>query len=211
MPKSHGLATPDLPKVSSAEVRRFAKSVTVRDHARFVAELNRLIREKLASADHVVVPVRDALRQKANALMGETSWEPSASDVQRGRVVMLHEFSQPQNLPLTDFAKFANKSRQQIYKDIAAKRLLALSVGTRGQRLPDWQLDPIRLQLTQAVLANADDVDEWTLFHALSEPLDRLQGQSPVKAVRRGNLANVVKSVLGALGIRGREPVFGLA
>lgn len=211
MPKPLGLATLKLPKVSSAEIRRFDKSVTVRDRAGFVAELNRLVRERSASAEHVAIPVAAALRQKANALIAQTAWEPSATDVQRGRVEMLHEFSKPQNLPLTEFAKLAHKSRQQIYKDIAAKRLLALSVGMRGQRLPDWQLDPIRQQLTQAVLANANDADEWTLFHALSEPLDRLRGESPVNAVRRGNLASVVKTVLGALSIRGREPAFDRA
>lgn len=210
MPKTVGHATMDLPKVSAAEVRRFDKIVTVHDRVGFRTELGKLIREKASVEQGAVASasVVDTMRQKANALKAKTSWMPSVTEIQRGRVVMLHEFSQPQNLPLTEFAKLAHKSRQQIYKDIAAKRLLALSVGTRGQRLPDWQLDPIRLRLTQAVLAQADDVDEWTLFHALSEPLDKLHGQSSVKAVRRGNLADVVKSVLGALGIHGRESAF---
>jgi len=44
-------------------------------------------------------------------------------------------------------------------------------------------------------------VDAWTLFHTLSEPLDGLQGRSPLKAVRPGNLAGVVKAVLNALSI----------
>jgi hypothetical protein len=68
---------------------------------------------------------------------------------------MLRLFEQPQNLPLPEFARLAHKSRQQIYKDLAAKprRLLALSVGPRKQRLPDWQLDPLRLRLTQDYLS----------------------------------------------------------
>ena len=115
---------------------------------------------------------------------------------------MLREFTQPQNLPLAEFAKLAHKSRQQIYKDIVAKRLLALSVGVRGQRLPDWQLDPTRLKLTQEVLAQAHDVDAWTLFHSLCEPLAGLRGRSPLNTVRPGNLAGVVKAVLNALSAR---------
>ena len=208
-----GLATLKLPEVSLADVRRFDKVVTVRDRAAFRAELNRFMRERLASFERSVgaVQMQERLQRKANALKAQTAWAPSATDVQRGRVAMLHEFSQPQNLPLTEFAKLANKSRQQIYKDIAAKRLLALSVGTRGQRLPDWQLDSTRLRLTQAVLTRADDVDAWALFQALSNPCDALRGQSPVNAVRPGNLADVLKAVLNALGNQGQEQAFDVS
>ncbi len=142
------------------------------------------------------------LKQKANALKSKITWAPSATDIQRGRVVMLNAYSQPSNLPLADFARLANKSRQQIYKDIAAKRLMALSVGKRGKRLPDWQLDPTKLALTQAVLAAADDVDEWTMFHSLCEPLWALRGRVPIEAVRPNNIVIVALSVLSQLGIR---------
>lgn len=209
MPKALGYATADLPRVSRDEVRRFNKVVTIRDEAGFRAQLNALVREKALPPERSTAAlggVTKTLRQKANALQAGTPWELSATEFQRGRALMLHEFAQPQNLPLAEFAKLAHKSRQQIYKDIAAGRLLALSVGVRGQRLPDWQMDPTLLRLTQAVLAKADDVDAWTLFHTLSEPMDGLQGRSPLKAVRRGNLASVVKAVLNALGIHGRGP-----
>ena len=95
-----------------------------------------------------------------------------------------------------------NKSRQQVYKDIAAKRLLAISVGTRGQRIPDWQLDSHALELTQQVLKRAADVDEWTLFHALSEPLDSLNGKSPIKATNKSNMQKAVSAVLNTLGMQ---------
>ena len=40
--------------------------------------------------------------------------------------MLLETFNQPHNLPPAEFAKLADKSRQQIYKDIDAGRLLAL-------------------------------------------------------------------------------------
>lgn len=211
MPKTTGSATADVPRVSLDEVRRFEDVVTIRDEAGFLAQLNALVREKAVPgerSDTGPTRVRESLRRKADGLRAETPWEPTTTDIQRGRALMLRDFAQPQNLPLVQFAKLAHKSRQQIYKDIAARRLLALSVGVRGQRLPDWQLDPIRLKLTQEVLANADDVDAWSLFHALSEPMDGLQGQPPLQAVRPGNIASVATAVLNALGIRGRGAHF---
>lgn len=90
---------------------------------------------------------------------------------------MLRVFEEPQNLPLAWFAQLARKSRQQIYKDLSA----------HPRRLPEWQLDPMRLRLTQQVLKQAADLDPWTLFHALSGPLEALAGRSPVEAVTAGN------------------------
>lgn len=206
MPKTLRFATTDSPRVSLDELRRFRKVATIRDKAGFLKQLDTLLRERAVYPERRADPpaaVTKTLREKANLLKAGTLWEPSATELQRGRVVILREFDDPRNLPLAEFAKLARKSRQQIYKDIAARRLLALSVGVRGQRLPDWQLDPTSLKLTQEVLVRAEDVDAWTLFHALSEPMDRLQGKSPLTAVRPGNFASVVKTVLNSLGIRG--------
>ena len=212
MPKApEDIATRNIPRVSLNELRRFSKVVTIRDAAGFREQLDALLREKsLPPERSAVTPgsIKETLRQKALRLKVETPWAPSTTDLQRGRLLMLREFAQPQNLPLAEFAKLAHKSRQQIYKDIAARRLLALSVGVRGLRLPDWQLDPTRLKLTQKVLAEADDVDTWTLFHALSEPMDGLQRRSPLQAVRQNNLANVIRAVLNTLSIHKSGPAF---
>ncbi|MEN9865460.1 MAG: hypothetical protein RL748_1050, partial [Pseudomonadota bacterium] len=102
---------------------------------------------------------------------------------------------------LAQYAHLANKSRQQLYKDVAARRLLALSVGSRGLRIPDWQLAPDALELTRQLLAKAGTIDEWTLFHALSEPYEALQNQSPVVAVSKANLDQVLATVFNKLGL----------
>lgn len=128
-------------------------------------------------------------------------WEPSTTDLQRGRVLMLEEFRKPHNLPVVKFAELAGKSRQQIYKDVEMKRLLALSIGARGQRIPDWQLDPIKKQLTQSLMDKARDVDEWSLYYALSEPNQGFSGKAPVETVTARNIERVLSALLSQLGI----------
>jgi hypothetical protein len=50
------------------------------------------------------------------------------------------------------------------------------------RQLPEWQLDPLRLRLTQRVLERARDLDAWTVYHALSDPSDALENRSPIEA-----------------------------
>ena len=192
------------PRVTPADVRRFESAVHIHDRDAFVAELDTLVREKLAAVSRTAASSADeALARKVSALQADVRWTPSATDLQRGRRALLDAFERPHNLPLPAFARLAHKSRQMIYKDLAARprRLLALSVGPRRQRLPDWQLDPSGLRLTREVLARAADVDAWTLYRALSEPLETLGGQAPVEAVGRQGAEAVAQAVLGVLGI----------
>ncbi len=213
MTQNAGTATLDMPAFSLAAVRRFNRVATIRDEAGFLAELNKLVRELAASPERsidVASATHDLLRAKARALKADVPWQVSASDIQRGRAAMLQEFDQPKNLPLAAFAVLAHKSRQQIYKDIAARRLLALNVGRRGQRIPDWQLDPPALKLTQSVLTEASDVDAWTLYHVLSRQQDALKGRSPIAAVRHGRVDEALTVVRRALGLQARASALEL-
>lgn len=192
------------PRVTPADMRRFEAAAHIRDRAAFAAELDALVAEKLAAAGRAAADSPgDALARKVRALQADTRWTPSSTDLQRGRRALLDAFEQPHNLPLPAFARLAHKSRQMIYKDLAARprRLLALSVGPRRQRLPDWQLDPSGLRLTREVLAQAADVDAWTLYRALSEPLEGLDGRTPVEAVGRQGVEAVAQAVIESLGI----------
>lgn len=205
MRKAQAASAVKQPLVTPTEVHRFDKAVTVRDRGAFLFELDRLVREKLAAATHVAyeaTPLTETLGRKAASLRAATSWAPTAADVQRGRAELLREFERPHNLPLSDFVRLAHKSRQQIYKDIAARRLLALDVGRRGQRIPDWQLEAPGLQLTRAVLQAAEDVDAWTVYRALAEPCEALGGQSPSARANRGNVDAVARVVLASLGVQ---------
>ena len=205
MPKTLGFMGFELPKVTADDVHRFDQTARIKDPAAFAVVLDELIREKVASAEHVASREdRSAeLVDKSRALRATSRWHPSATDIQRGRRALLEAFDRSDNLPLPDFARLAHKSRQQIYKDLSSspRRLLALGVGPRKQRLPDWQLDPVRLKLTQEVLKVAGDVDSWTVYHALSEPAEGLSGRSPIDAVTTGNLGEIVATVCTALGV----------
>jgi len=208
MRKAQAAPAVNQPLVTPTEVRRFDKAVTVRDRGAFLFELDRLVREKLAAATHLAdeaTPLTETLGRKAASLRAATSWAPAAADVQRGRAELLREFERPHNLPLVDFVRLAHKSRQQIYKDIAARRLLALDVGRRGQRIPDWQLQAPGLQLTRAVLQAADDVDAWTVYRALVEPCEALGGQTPAAIANRGNVDAIARVVLASLDVQPAE------
>ena len=184
-----------LPRITENDIHRFAGVVDIRDARAFASELQAFVLERLRTVKLPVAgqkpSVEEALAHKAATLHAPVRWTPSETDIQRGRA-----------LPLPEFARLAGKSRQQIYKDIAAQRLLALSVGRRGQKLPDWQLDPLRQRLTESVLQQAAGIDSWTIHDALSQPLEGLAGRSPVEAVTPASLQGTVMAVLNALGIQ---------
>ena len=128
--------------------------------------------------------------------------EPQVSDIQRQRAEMLATYEASNNLPLLVFAKLAGKSRDQINRDIKVRRLLSLSLGNRGQRIPDWQLDPLRHKLVLAVLARFPNIDAWMLYRTVCEPRERLKGRSPIDGLTTDNFEFTVRIVCGALGPR---------
>lgn len=210
MPNALEFITHHLPQVTVDDVvNRFSATIEIRDAPAFAAELQAFVNERVEAVELpsslelplAVETTEQALARKAASLRAGTRWIPGETDIQRGRAAMLEVFDQPHNLPLPEFAGLANKSRQQIYKDIDARRLLALNVGPRRQKLPDWQLDPLKQRLTQAVLQGAAEVDNWTLYRALSEPLEGLGGRSPVDAVTAGSVDDVARAAFNVLGV----------
>jgi hypothetical protein len=69
----------------------------------------------------------------------------------------------------------------------------------RGQRIPDWQLDPVRQEFIQFVLQRAEGVDGWTIYRALSERHEVLEGRSPVETME--NRHEAARAVFSALGL----------
>ena len=137
MPTAIEFIADRLPRVTVEDVRRFADTVEIRDAPAFAAELQAFIHERVEAvklpANLEGETVEHALKRKTAALRAERRWAPTETDVQRGRAVLLETFNQPHNLPPAEYAKLADKSRQQIYKDILARRLLALNVGPRPE------------------------------------------------------------------------------
>lgn len=208
MPTAIEFIADRLPRVTVEDVRRFAETVDIRDAKAFAAELQAFVHERVEAVklttDLEAETVEPTLARKAAALRSDTRWAPNETDVQRGRIVLLEAFNQPHNLPIPKYAKLADRSRQQIYKDILGRRLLALNIGPRGQKLPDWQLDPVKQKLTQTVLQQVEGIDYWTIYRALSEPLEGLGGRSPVDAVTPGSIDDVAEAVFNVLGVQVR-------
>ncbi|WDG77532.1 tyrosine-type recombinase/integrase [Pseudomonas chlororaphis] len=132
-------------------------------------------------------------------IQSEKPRKSHVSDIQRQRAEMLATYEASSNLPLLVFARLAGKSRDQVNRDIKARRLLSLSLGNRGQRIPDWQLDPLRHKLVLTVLKCFPEVDAWRLYRALCEPHERLKGHSPIDALP-DNFDDAARIVCRALG-----------
>src|SRR5699024_847582 len=89
--------------------------------------------------------------------------EPKVSEIQREREEMLAIYESPSNLQVPLFGKLAGKSKDQINRELKAGKLLSISLGNRGQRIPDWQLVPLKQKLAQVLLNQSPGTDSWTL------------------------------------------------
>ncbi|MHC9084871.1 tyrosine-type recombinase/integrase [Luteimonas sp. RIT-PG2_3] len=126
----------------------------------------------------------------------EYAW-PIIPELQRRRLELLETFEAPHNLTVAHYARLAGKSRRWISYEIRAGHLLALQVGNRGQRVPDWQLDPLKRRLVQTVLKHTTrEVDGWCIYDALVRPHPALDGRAPIDAVTAKNLQVVVRAVV---------------
>lgn len=123
--------------------------------------------------------------------------EAVVSEVQRERREMLETYEAPHNLPVVQFARLAGKSGDQINREIKAGRLLTLHMGNRGQRIPDWQLDPLKQRLVHAVLARSDSVDSWRLYRLLLRSRGSPEGRSAIEGVSLANFHEVVQMISG--------------
>jgi hypothetical protein len=200
------LTAPSNQLVSSEEVDRFRQVVEIHDEQRFRQMLNELLASKAGNE-----PYRPPTPEEKQALLERLrtrpdagpvdKWTPSQTQIQRGRVNALQEFNQAHNVPLPRYAELAHLSRQHLYKLIKERKLLALKGGSRGYRIPDWQLAPLPARLTREVLQRAPIVNEWTIYDWLRLPHERFGGKAPIDSVTLVNFDKLVDSLMGALGI----------
>ena len=121
--------------------------------------------------------------------------EEPLSDIQRQRMELVDVFEAPHNLPVAEYAKMAGKSRRWISYEIKAGNLLELNLGNRGQRVPDWHLDPVKHALIQAVLKLTRGADPWQIYNALLQPRAKLRGGSALESVSATNLDKIIMAV----------------
>ncbi|QPI43550.1 tyrosine-type recombinase/integrase [Pectobacterium aroidearum] len=118
------------------------------------------------------------------------------SDLQRERMEMLAAYEAPHNLPVVQFAKLAGKSKDQINREIKAGKLLTISLGNRGQRVPEWQLVPMKLKLTQMMMKHLSRAEGWDVYRLLSNPHPELDGCAAVDIIKPTNMSSVVQVLL---------------
>ena len=174
------------------DLDRFADMATIHDRPGFVALLNRLTAERVSST--VLAPDSTA------ALTDVAGRIPSLAEaLEREPLKQLAEYLCPNNIPVTQYGILVNKSRQQIYKDLDAGRLLGISLHARGVRLPNWQLMPAQASLTREVLKRLPDEDPWKVYWALKVAGEDLDHYAPITIVTLSQVDKVADVVCARL------------
>lgn len=123
--------------------------------------------------------------------------EPEVSAIQREREEMLAIYESPSCLPVPLFGKLAGKSKDQISRELKAGKLLSISLGNRGQRVPDWQLVPLKHKLAQVLMRQCPQADSWELYRMLTRPHPDLGDRAAIDLVTPSNLGTVVQVIAG--------------
>jgi hypothetical protein len=144
-------------------------------------------------------PAQPSAPSGNNRLSALDAPKPPVSEEQRRRFEQLDTFDLPHNLPVATFAKMAGKSLRTLNYQIATGHYLALGLGNRGKRIPDWHLDPQKHSLIEAVLKLMKGADHWQIYHALSCPDPKLNNVSPLELAASGDLPTVVMAVCQSL------------
>lgn len=143
------------------------------------------------------MPEAPASVQRLSAVRMPEYARPRLSDVQREHLQVLETFEAPHNLTVADYAKLAGKSRRWITYEVQAGNLLSIHMGHRGQRVPDWQLDPLKRRLVQSVLKQVPrGINTWHIYHALLHRFDELGARPAIEAVRPANLHLAARLVI---------------
>ncbi|EDT3379630.1 DUF4102 domain-containing protein [Salmonella enterica subsp. enterica serovar Mbandaka] len=123
--------------------------------------------------------------------------EPEISAIQREREEMLAMYESPSNLPVPLFGKLAGKSKDQINRELKAGKLLSISLGNRGQRVPDWQLVPLKHKLAQVLMNQCPYADSWELYRMLTKPHPDLGDRAAIDVVTATNVPAIVRAIMG--------------
>ncbi|HCX87724.1 MAG TPA: integrase [Gammaproteobacteria bacterium] len=121
--------------------------------------------------------------------------EPEVSAIQREREEMLEIYELPCNMPVQLFGKLAGKSKDQINRELKAGKLLSIGLGNRGQRVPDWQLVPLKQKLAQTLMKRCPDADSWDLYRMLTRPHPELGDRTAIDTVTPTNLAKIIRII----------------
>uniref|UniRef100_UPI0026B4F311 tyrosine-type recombinase/integrase n=1 Tax=Orrella marina TaxID=2163011 RepID=UPI0026B4F311 len=123
--------------------------------------------------------------------------EPVVSAIQLEREEMLAMYESPSNLPVPLFEKLARKSKDQINREMKSGKLLPISLGNRGQHVPDWQLVPLKHKLAQVLMNQCPYADSWELYRMPTRPHPDLGNRATIDVITATNVPAIVRAILG--------------
>lgn len=121
------------------------------------------------------------LLRGAAAMHAGSPWVPSDVDIQRGRAALFAAFDQSHNRRCRSLPAWRTRcaSRSADIQGHRGGSVPGTQLKPRGQKLSDWKLDPVKQWLIRNVMQGTRGIDAWTLYGALSEPLEGLDGRWP--------------------------------
>jgi len=145
---------------------------------------------RILEAPQMAVPNKDAATIEASRAAGV---------VARDQLINAHGGS----WPVEQVAKYLGLTRQAVDKRRKANKLIGLAIGRHGYLYPSWQFDRSgTLPGLEDVLHELRRLDPWSQLIFLLSPNDRLDGASPLEALRKGQI-NDVKVTASLFGEHG--------
>ncbi len=89
------------------------------------------------------------------------------------------------------------RDKDQINRELKAGKLLSISLGNRGQRVPDWQLVPLKHKLAQVLMNQCPHADSWDLYRMLTQPHPDLGDRAAIDAVTPTNVPAIIRVLMG--------------
>ena len=89
------------------------------------------------------------------------------------------------------------KIQDQINRELKAGKLLSISLGNRGQRVPDWQLVPLKHRLAQVLMNQYPHADSWDLYRMLTQPHPDLGDRAAIDTVTPTNVPAIIRVITG--------------
>jgi hypothetical protein len=155
--------------------------------------------EEPLSTGQFLRQVAEALADKANVASHEVSVEEGWQQLlERGLKSKLSLLKSKDFKSTSEASDLLGIGEHAIRKRIKEKRLFALRMPGDGEhRIPAWALDPkLGGATTAALLAQAKDADEWSVYHFMSTPNGSLNGLRPFECLMSDE--NLPPSRLGA-------------
>lgn len=107
-------------------------------------------------------------------------------------------FKRTDMLSSQDIGDKLGLSRETVNQRRHARQLLALQHEARGFRYPAWQIEPgVRDAIADLLAELGENTDPWAAYLFFTQPSPLLGGKTPLKALKAGATADVLRAAAG--------------